>query len=112
MEDNDYLKEILEKVDQIYQPIDFEKDILNTLQKEQKLKTKIAAYKSQGKKALLVSGILIIVLGILFSTPGNHKAMEQTVITYSSISLVLILLFFQLEVSSSRVINQLKNNQS
>ena len=112
MEDNDYLKEILGKMDQIHEPVDFEKTILNTLQKEQKLKTKIAAYKSRGKKALLVSGILIIVLGILFSIPSNHKAMKQTVITYASISLVLILLFFQLEVGSSKIFNQSKNNPS
>lgn len=112
MEDSDYLKEILAKVDQIHEHIDLEKAILNTLQKEQELKTKIASYKSRGKKALLVSGILIIALGILFSIPSNHTSIDGLVITYTFTSLVLILLFFQLEVGKTKIFNQSKNNQS
>jgi hypothetical protein len=112
MEDKDHLKEILGKIDQVNAPIDLERVILNIIQKEEKSKAQIARYKAKGTKALIASGILIIVLGILFSLPSSIRSFEHSVVTYTSITLILFVLFIQLEISRSKFFNNLKNNIS
>lgn len=110
MEDRDHLKEILGKVDEINESIDLEGAILNTIQKEEKTKAQIALYKAKGLKALITSGVLIIVLGILFSLPSNVSTLEYSIVTYTSIILVLIVLFIQFEMGLTKIFNNLKNN--
>lgn len=110
MEDKDQLKEIFGKIDQIHAPIDLEGVILNSLQKEENLKANIARYKAKGTKALIASGILSIVLGILFSLPNSTRSLEHSVVTYTSIILILLVLFIQLEMGRTKFFNHLKKN--
>lgn len=112
MEDKDHLKEILGKIDQVNEPIDLEGIILNAIQKEENSKAQIARYKAKGFKALIVSGILIVVLGILFSLPKSVRSVEHSIVTYTSIILILFVLFIQLEMGRTKIFNNLKNNLS
>jgi len=110
MEDKDHLKEILVKIDEVNEPIDLEVTILKAIQKQESSKLQIARYKAKGIKALVVSGILIVVLGILFSLPSNVRTIEHSIVTYTSIILILLVLFIQLEMGRTKIFNNLKNN--
>lgn len=112
MKDTDHLKKVFGKLNQIHEPIDMEEAILTALEKERTIKAQIAKYRSYGKKSLLVSGMLIAILGILFSRPSSMQSMEHTIITYTSIGLVLVVTLIQLEAGGSKIFNQLKNNRS
>lgn len=112
MKDTDHLKKVFGKLDQIHEPIDMEEAILIAIAKERTLKAQIAKYRAYGKKSLLVSGILVAILGILFSRPSSMKSMEHAILTYTSIGLVLIVILIQLEAGGSKIFNQLKNNRS
>ena len=112
MEDKDHLKKILGKIDKVNEPIDLEGVILKAIQKQESSKLQIAYYKAKGIKAFMVSVILIVVLGILFSLPNSVRSVEHSIITYTSIILVLIVLFIQLEMGGSKLFNNLKNNLS
>jgi hypothetical protein len=110
MENKDHLKEILGNIDKINEPIDLEGAILKVIQKQESSKIQIAHYKAKGIKALIVSGILIIVLGILFSLPSSVRTVEHSIVTYTSIILILFVLFVQLEMGRTKIFNNLKNN--
>ena len=110
MEDKDHLKEILENIDQINQPINLEKTILKAIQKQENSKVQIARYKAKGIKALIVSGILIVVLGVLFSLPNSVRTVEHSIVTYTSILLILFVFFMQLEMGRTKIFKNLKNN--
>lgn len=112
MENKDHLKELLGSIDQINESIDLEAVILKTIQKEEVLKTRIARYKANGSKALIVSGFLIVVLGILFSLPNHVRTLEHSIVTYASTALVLLIIFIQLEMGKTKIFNNLKNNLS
>ncbi len=112
MEDKHHLKEIFGKIDQINEPIDLEAVILNAIQKEEFSKAQIARYKAKGLKALIASGILVIVLGILFSLPNSVRSVEHSIVTYTSIIITLIILFILLEMGRTAIFNNLKNNLS
>jgi protein-S-isoprenylcysteine O-methyltransferase Ste14 len=112
MEDKDHLKELLGKIDEVNEPIDLERAILTAIQQQESSKLQIARYRANGIKALIASGILIIVLGILFSFPSSVRSVEHSIVTYTSIILVLIVLFIQLEMASTKKFNHLKNNLS
>ncbi|MFD0798414.1 hypothetical protein ACFQZJ_13155 [Maribacter chungangensis] len=112
MEDKDDLKEILGDIDQVNEPIDLEEIILNNIQKEEQSKAQIAYYKAQGIKALIMSGILIMVLATFFSLPSSIGSFEYSIITYTSITITLFVLFIQLEMGKSKIFNNLKNNVS
>ncbi|GEM_PF-5422550 len=112
MEDKDHLREIFGKIDQINEPIDLEAVILNAIQKEEFSKAQIARYKAKGLKALIASGILVIVLGILFSLPNSVRSVEHSIVTYTSIIITLIILFILLEMGRTAIFNNLKNNLS
>lgn len=112
MEDKDHLKEILGSLNQINEPIDLEEAILKTIQKQESSKAKIAHYKANGFKAMIVSGILIIVLGILFSFPSGVSTVEHAIVTYTSIIFTLLVIFIQLEMGKTKIFNTLKNNLS
>ena len=112
MEDKDHLEEILGKIDEVNDPIDLEGIILNAIRKEENSKAQIARYKAKGINALVASGILIIVLGILFSLPRSIRTVEYSIVTYTSIVLILFILFIQLEMGSTKIFNNLKNNIS
>lgn len=112
MDDRDHLKEIMAQIDQLNEPIDLEGIILNAIRREENLKTQIAHYRANGIKALVASGILIIVLGILFSLPSSVRSLEYSIVTYTSIVLILFVLFIQLEMGNSRIFYNLKNNIS
>lgn len=112
MEDKDHLKEIFGKIDQINELIDLEAVILNAIQKEEFSKAQIARYKAKGLKALIASGILVIVLGILFSLPNSVRSVEHSIVTYTSIIITLIILFILLEMGRTAIFNNLKNNLS
>ncbi|TLF45281.1 hypothetical protein [Maribacter aurantiacus] len=112
MKDTDHLKEVFGKLDQIHEPIDLEETILTAIEKERTLKAQIAKYRSYGKKSLIVSGILVAILGILFSRPSTRQSMEHTILAYTSIGLVLVVILVQLEAGGSKIFNQLKNNRS
>ncbi len=112
MEDKDHIKEILGNIDQVNEPIDLEGVILRAIQEQESSKVQIARYKVNGIKALKVSGILIVVLGILFSLPSSVRTVEHSIITYTSIILILLVLFIQLEMGRTRIFNNLKNNLS
>ncbi len=104
MEDKDHLKEILGNIDHFNEPIDLEGVILREILKQENSKVQIARYKTNGFKALRVSGVLIIVLGILFSLPNNVRTVEHSAITYTSIILILLVLFLQLEMNRTKKI--------
>ena len=110
MEDKDHLKEILENIDQINQPINLEETILKAIQKQENSKVQIARYKAKGIKALIVSGILIVVLGVLFSLPNSVRTVEHSIVTYTSILLILFVFFMQLEMGRTKIFKNLKNN--
>ncbi|WP_437395390.1 hypothetical protein [Flagellimonas lutimaris] len=112
MENKDHLKEILKNIDEVIEPIDLEGVILNAIQKEEHSKVQIAHYKAKGITALVVSGILMIILGILFSLPNRVRSFESSIVTYTSIVLTLLILFIQLEMGRARIFNNLKNNLS
>lgn len=112
MHDTDHLKEILGSIDQINEPIDLETGILKSIQKQELSKVQIARYKANGIKALIASGMLIVVLGILFSLPSSVRSVEHSIITYTSIILMLLVLFVQLEMGGTKIFNNLKNNLS
>ena len=110
MEDKDHLKEILGNVHEFNQPIDLEGVILTAIHKQESSQLEIASYKAKGIKALIVSGILIVVLGILFSLPGSVGSLEYSIVTYTSIISILLVLFVQLEMGVPKISNNLKNN--
>lgn len=112
MEDKDHLKVILGNIDQIYEPIDLEGVILKAIQEQESSKVQIARYKANGLKALIVSGILVVVLGILFSLPSSVRTVEDSIITYTSIIITLLVIFIQLEMGKTKIFNNLKNNLS
>ena len=112
MEDKDHLKEILGNIDEINEPIDLKGAILTIIQKQESSKVQIAHYKAKGVKALIVSGILIVVLGILFSLPNSVRTVEHSIVTYTSIILILLVFFIQLEIGRTKIFNNLKNNLS
>ncbi len=103
MESKDLLKEVLGNIDQMNAPIDLERIILKKIQAEENSKIQIARYKAKGMKAFIASGILILVLAILFSLPGGVRSVEHAIITYTSIILVLLVFFVQLEIGSARI---------
>ncbi|MFK7806673.1 MAG: hypothetical protein AB8F74_02630 [Saprospiraceae bacterium] len=110
MERKDYLKEILGEVGEVNQPVDLEGVIMNAIQEQENLELQIANYKAKGLKALIGSSILILVLGILFSFPGSVRTVEQSILTYTSIVLILLTILIQLEMGETRIFNKLKNN--
>lgn len=112
MEDKDHLKEIFGNIDQVHEPIDLEAVILKTIQKHERSKVQIAHYKANGCKAIIVSGILIVILGILFSRPSSVNTFEHSIVTYTSIVLTLLVIFIQLEMGKEKIFNNLKNNLS
>lgn len=112
MESKDHLKEILGGIDEVNEPIDLERTILNTIQKEENSKEQIARYKANSFKALVVSGILIVILGILFSQSSSVRSIEYSIVTYTSIILILFVLFVQLEMGGTKIFNNLKSNLS
>ena len=112
MENKDHLKEILGNIDQINEPIDLEEAILKTIQKQESSKAQITRYKANGFKALILSAILVLVLGILFSLPSSVRTLEHSIITYTSIVLTLLVIFIQLEMAKTKIFNNLKNNLS
>lgn len=112
MEDRDHLKEILGNIDQVNAPIDLEQIILKAIQEKERSKVQIAHYKANGVKALIVSFMLIVVLGILFSLSDSVRSVKHSIITYTSIIVVLIVLFIQLEIGASKILNNLNNNLS
>jgi hypothetical protein len=107
MEDKDHLKEILGKIDGVNEPINLEGAILKAIQKQESSKLQIARYKAKGIKALIVSGILIVVLGFLFSLPSNVRKVEHAIVAYTSITLVLLVLFVQLEMGGTKIYYEL-----
>jgi hypothetical protein len=110
MEDKDHLKEILGNIDQVNEPIDLETVILKAMQAQKRSKVQIARYISNGKKALIVSSMLIVVLAILFSLPNSVRTVKHSIVTYTSIILILLVLFIQLEMGRTKIFNNLKNN--
>jgi uncharacterized membrane protein len=112
MDDIDHLKKIFGKIDHVHEPIDMEEVILRAIHKQESSTLQIARYKAKGIKALMVSGILIIVLGFLFSFPSNVSTVENSISTYTSIILILLVLFIQLEMGRTKIFNNLKNNLS
>lgn len=109
MKNEDHLKEILSRIDEFDIPFDMEQNILLKIKKYEKIKLQIANYRAKAKKVMLVSILLIIVLGILFSLPRNFSTVENSIITYSSVVVVLIVLFIQLEISNTNNLNIQKN---
>ena len=107
MEKKDHLKEILGSIDEVNEPIDLEGVILKSIQEQESSKVQIARYKAKGLKALIVSGMLIVVLGILFSLPSSVRTVEHSIVTYTSIILILLVLFIQLEMGKTNFLNNL-----
>ena len=105
MGNKDHLKEILENIDEVNEPIDLEGIILKAIQKEEHSKVQIAHYKAKGIKALVLSGIL-------FSLPNSVRSFESSMVTYTSMVLTLLILFIQLEMGRTRIFNNQKNNLS
>ena len=111
MEYKDHLKEILAKIGQVNESIDLEEIILNAIQKEEYSKAQIARYKRKGIKALVASVILIIVLAIQFSMPSSVRSVEYAIIIYTSLILVLFILFVQIEMGNPINLTDLNNNK-
>jgi hypothetical protein len=103
METEDNLKKILGKLDLVNDPIDIESDVLKAITENEISKNKIADYKSRGVKALKISAFLIILLGMLLSMSSSLRSLEHSIATYSSVILVLIILFIQLEIGGTKV---------
>ena len=112
MEDKDHLKKILSNIGQVNAPVELERVILKAIKEQESSKVQIARYKANGFKALIVSSILILILGMFFSLPSSVCSVEHSIVTYSSIILILFVLFIQLEMSRTRIFNDLKNNLS
>lgn len=110
MEDKDILKEILKGIDGVYENVDLESIILNSIQEQEKSKIRIDRYKDKGVKSLIVSVILIVILGILFSLSIKISTVENSIVTYTSIILILIVFFIQIEMGGNKIFNNLKNN--
>lgn len=110
MEDKDILKEILKGIDGVYENVDLESIILNSIQEQEKSKIRIDRYKDKGVKSLIVSVILIVILGILFSLSIKMSTVENSIVTYTSIILILIVFFIQIEMGGNKIFNNLKNN--
>ncbi|MFD0796850.1 hypothetical protein ACFQZJ_05225 [Maribacter chungangensis] len=109
MDKEDRLMEILREIDAVNGPIDLENAVLKAIMEQEHSKQKIANYKAKGMKALTVSVILIIALGILFSMSGYVRTVEHSIITYTSIIIVLIVLFIQLEMGGTNIFKNHKN---
>lgn len=112
MEDKDHLKVILGMIDQINEPIDLEVVISKAIQEQENSKAQIARYKANGLKALIVSGILVVILGMLFSLPSSVRTIEHSIITYTSIIIIQLIIFIQLEMGEKKIFSSLKNNIS
>lgn len=105
MEEKDPLKALLGNLDQVNQSIDLESVILKSIEQQELRKSKIKRYRTKGNQALKFSLVLIIVLGVLFSLPDNVSSFQKAVFTYFSITLMLLILFVQLEVSGKFLLN-------
>ncbi|MFK7936753.1 MAG: hypothetical protein AB8G22_24785 [Saprospiraceae bacterium] len=112
MEEKDHLKEILGSLDQINAPIDLEAAILKSIQQQEIRQAEIARYQANGFKGLIISAVLITILGILYSLPSSVASIEFASVTYTSIPIVLLLLFIQLEMGGSKIFHYYKNNLS
>ncbi|WP_400078726.1 hypothetical protein [Winogradskyella sp. R77965] len=110
MEDKDQLKDILSNINHINEPIDLEASIMQSIQKEALVKQKIASYKKQGIRGLVISIILVITLVFIYSFSDGLQTTEGSHLKYTSIVACLILLFAQLEIGGLKFINQIKNN--
>lgn len=110
MDDNDHLKVLLNDIDRIHAPIDLEAAIIKAIRKEERSRHQIEQARARGVKALLGSGMLTVILIILFSWPAHVRSVEHAVLTYSSISVALTLLFVQLEIGRGKLFNDFKNN--
>ena len=109
MDNKDHLKEILDITGQIHEPIDLEAVILKSIQEKEYFKNQIAKYKTNGVRALLVTAVLIIILAIFYSLPDSVQSFEYSFIKYTSIILVLLVLFIQLEISGTHIFNSQRN---
>jgi len=108
MENEDHLKEILKCINQVNGPIDVESEVLQKIREYEKYKDKIAKYKANHIKALVMSGVLIMVLVLLFSLPSNIRTVEYSVSTYVLVLIVLIVIFIQLEMTHVKLFKNLK----
>jgi len=112
MENKDQLKEILSNINHINEPIDLEVSIMQSIHKEELTKQKIANYRKQGIRGLVVSFLLVVALVCIYSFSKNFQTLENANLKYTSIMACLILLFAQLELGGLQFINQIKNNKS
>ena len=112
MENKDQLKEILSNINHINEPIDLEVSIMQSIYKEELTKQKIANYRKQGIRGLVVSFLLVVALVCIYSFSKNFQTLENANFKYTSIMACLILLFAQLELGGLQFINQIKNNKS
>jgi hypothetical protein len=110
MEGKDQLKEILSNINHINEPIDLEASIMQSIQKETLVKQKIANYRKQGIRGLIISFILVIILVGIYSFSSGVETAECARLKYTSIVTSLIFLFAQLELGGLQLINQIKNN--
>jgi phosphate/sulfate permease len=107
MENKDYLEEILGKIDEVNEPVDLEEAILKTIEQQESIKLQITRY--QGTTALLVSAVLIVILGVLFSLPSSMGTSNRFIASFVGLSLALLILFIQLEMGGAKIFNQIKN---
>ncbi len=105
MEQKDPLKEILDGIDQVHESVDLEHVILKTIKKQDMRQLQIERYKSNGIRAMYVSSILTVILAILFSMPDSVLTIERSIVTFSATTLVLLILFVQVELGKSKVFN-------
>jgi protein-S-isoprenylcysteine O-methyltransferase Ste14 len=109
MENKDYLKEILGKIDEVNEPVDLEEAILKTIEQQESIKLQITRYQARGTTALLVSAVLIVILGVLFSLPSSMGTTTRSITSFAGLSLALLILFIQLEMGGAKIFNQIKN---
>lgn len=106
MKNKDQLKKALSNINHIYKPIDLEASIMQSIKRDALVKDKIANYKRQGIRGLIISFMLVIALVLIYSFQTD----EDANLKYTSIAACLILLFAQLELGGLKFINQIKNN--
>jgi len=110
MEDKDHLEEILGRVDQINDPIDLEMGLMQMIQERKSREDQISRFKLNGFKALCVSVVFLVILGVLFSLPNNVQSQKYAVINYAWVCLLLLVLFVQMEMGGKRFLLNLRSH--
>ncbi len=100
MVNEDQLKDILGRIEGFDKSIDLENTIMESIKVQEELRERIERYKTKGLRGVIVSIVLLIVLGVVYSLPSSAPSFDSRSFEFVSIIIGLLVLMAQLELSA------------